>query len=115
MLMPMSRARTAELLKRAYEAGDAHAAVALLELSMALGHRRIALIRYLQAQYLQGPLEARHHEYVRGIAARMSPVALARVVGEARVRAARCRHESASGTLAGRAAVPGQNPRPEPR
>jgi hypothetical protein len=36
----MSRARTSELLKRAYEAGDREAALALLEQSIALGHRR---------------------------------------------------------------------------
>ncbi|HWT34941.1 MAG TPA: hypothetical protein VN289_01605 [Paraburkholderia sp.] len=85
----MTRAQTSELLKRAYASGDAHAAVALLDQSIALGHRRIALIRYLQAQHLHAPLDARHHEYVRDVAARMSPATLARVVGEARVRAAR--------------------------
>jgi hypothetical protein len=85
----MARADTSELVRRAYAAGDARAAVALLDQSIALGHRRIALIRYLQAQHLDAPLDARHHEYVREIAARMSPATLARVVGEARARAAR--------------------------
>ncbi|CAG9214637.1 conserved hypothetical protein [Paraburkholderia sabiae] len=85
----MSRSQTSELLKRAYAGGDVHAAVALLDLSIALGHRKIALIRYLQAQHLDAPLDARHHEYVRGVAARMSPDTLARIVGEARVRAGR--------------------------
>lgn len=85
----MPRAHTAELLKRAYEAGDGDAALALLEQSMALGHRRIALLRYLQAQHLHAALDVRHHEYVREIAARMSPLTLASLVGEARVRAAR--------------------------
>ncbi|WP_410818227.1 hypothetical protein [Paraburkholderia sp.] len=85
----MPRAHTAELLKRAYEAGDSAAALALLEQSMALGHRRIALLRYLQARHLHAALDARHHEYVREIAERMSPPTLARLVNEARVRAAR--------------------------
>lgn len=85
----MPRAHTSELLKLAYEAGDGRAAIELLEQSMALRHRRIALIRYLQAQFLHAPLEARHHEYVREVAARMSPDTLGRVVGEARVRAGR--------------------------
>lgn len=85
----MSRARTTELVRQAYAAGDPAAAVALLDQSIALGHRRIALIRYLQAQYLEAALDARHHEYVRAIAARMSPDALARVVGEARARVGR--------------------------
>ncbi|WP_241019004.1 hypothetical protein [Paraburkholderia sp. Tr-20389] len=85
----MSRAQTSELLRRAYESGDVRAAVALLDQSIALGHRKIALIRYLQAQHLDAPLDARHHEYVRDVAARMSPRTLARVVGEARARAGR--------------------------
>ena len=82
----MSRAQTSELLKRAYGCGDVRAAVALLDQSIALGHRRIALIRYLQAQRLDAPLDARHHQYVRDVAARMSPSTLAKVVGEARRR-----------------------------
>jgi hypothetical protein len=85
----MPRAHTSELVKLAYDAGDAEAAVALLEQSIALGHRRIALIRYLQAQHLDAPLDARHHDYVRHVAARMSATTLERVVGEARVRARR--------------------------
>jgi hypothetical protein len=92
--MTMPRARTSLLLKLAYEAGDVRAALELLEQSMALRHRRIALIRYLQAQHLRAPLEARHHEYVREVAARMSPDSLKRVVGEARVRAGRSESES---------------------
>ena len=84
----MSRARTSELLKLVYSGRDvaAGAAVALLEQSIALGHRRIALIRYLQAEHLGAVLDARHHEYVRGVAARMSSDTLAKVVAEARVR-----------------------------
>ena len=85
----MSRARTSELLKLVYSGREvvaAVAAVALLEQSMALGHRRIALIRYLQAEHLGAVLDARHHEYVRGVAARMSSDTLAKVVAEARVR-----------------------------
>ena len=85
----MPRAHTSELVKRAYDAGDAQAAITLLEQSMALGHRRIALIRYLQAEHLHAPLDTRHHDYVRDIAARMSAATLARVVGEARTRARR--------------------------
>lgn len=89
----MPRAHTSELLKLAYEDGDSVAAIELLEQSMALKHRRIALIRYLQAQFLNAPLEPRHHDYVREVAARMSPDTLGRVVGEARVRAGRFERE----------------------
>jgi hypothetical protein len=53
---------------------------------MLLRHRRIALIRYLLAQQLGAPLQARHHEYVQKIAARLSADALARVAGAARAR-----------------------------
>lgn len=104
----MSRARTSELLKRAYEAGDREAALALLEQSIALGHRRIALLRYLQASYLRAALDARHHDYVREVAARMSPATLSRLVGEARVRAARGTDERADSTRAARAACAAQ-------
>lgn len=93
----MARAHTAELVKRACVSGDAQAAVQLLEHSIALGHRRIALIRYLHAQYLCAPLVNRHHDYVRRIAARMSPATLAQVVREARERTSRA--HSGSGLL----------------
>lgn len=87
----MPRPETSRLVRLACEAGDPDAALALLEQSIALGHRRIALIRYLLAERLQAPLEARHHDYVRDVAARMSAKALARVAGEARARAQRMR------------------------
>jgi hypothetical protein len=51
-----------------------------------LRHRRIALIRYLLAQQLGAPLQARHHAYVEKIAARLSADALARIAGAARAR-----------------------------
>jgi hypothetical protein len=69
-----------------------------------LGQRRIALLRYLQARHLHATLEVRHHDYVREVAARMSPATLSRLVAEARVRAARGTHEPANSTAADRAA-----------
>ncbi|MDR5739020.1 MULTISPECIES: hypothetical protein [unclassified Caballeronia] len=81
-----SRDTAARLSERAFRDRDARAALALLERSIALKHRRIALIRYLHAQYLDAPLEARHHEYVKGIAARLSVDALMRVAQAARGR-----------------------------
>lgn len=83
-IMPSARVETLRLSELACKQRDAHAAVALLDQSIALRHRRIALIRYLHAQYLEAPLEARHHEYVARIAARLSGEALARVVEAAR-------------------------------
>ena len=85
----MTRAHTSELLRRAYEAGDPHAAVELLEQSMTLRHRRVALLRYLQAQRLSAPLDARHHQYVRDVAARLSSETLARLLDESRKRGTR--------------------------
>jgi len=84
--MTSTRLATTRLTERACQQGDAHAALALLEQSIALRHRRIALIRYLLAQQLGAPLQARHHEYVQKIAARLSADALARIADTARSR-----------------------------
>ncbi|SEB16119.1 hypothetical protein [Paraburkholderia sartisoli] len=84
--MTSTRLATARLTERACHQGDAHAALALLDQSIALRHRRIALIRYLLAQQLGAELEPRHHDYVRKIAARLSAQALARIAGAARAR-----------------------------
>ena len=84
--MNSTRLETSRLSELALRQRDACAAVALLDQSIALRHRRIALIRYLHAQYLGAPLEARHHEYVQEIAARLSAEALARIAQAARAR-----------------------------
>jgi hypothetical protein len=84
--MTSTRAVTARLTERACQQRDAGAALALLDQSMLLRHRRIALIRYLLAQQLGAPLQARHHEYVQKVAARLSAETLARVAGAAPAR-----------------------------
>jgi hypothetical protein len=84
--MTSTRVVTARLTERAFQQGDADAALALLDQSMLLRHRRIALIRYLLAQQLGAPLQARHHEYVQKIAAHLSAETLARIAGAARAR-----------------------------
>jgi len=84
--MNASRDAAAPLSARACKEHDAHAALALLDRSIVLKHRRIALIRYLHAQYLDAPLEARHHEYVKTIAAKLSVDALMRIAATARAR-----------------------------
>jgi hypothetical protein len=84
--MNASRDAAARLSERACKEHDAQAALALLDRSIALGHRRIALIRYLHAQYLGAALEGRHHAYVEGIASRLSGDALVGVVKAARGR-----------------------------
>ncbi|AET91882.1 hypothetical protein [Caballeronia cordobensis] len=84
--MNPSRDIAAQWSERACKEHDAHAALALLDRSIALKHRRIALIRYLHAQYLGAPLEARHHDYVKAIAARLSMEALTQIAATARAR-----------------------------
>jgi len=84
--MSSTRVETAGLLQLASAQRDAHAALALLDRSIALGHRRIALIRYLHAQYLDAPLCARHHDYVQKIAERLSTETIARLAEAARTR-----------------------------
>ncbi|WP_213776168.1 hypothetical protein [Caballeronia sp. dw_276] len=84
--MTSTRVETAGLSQLACEHNDAHAALALLDRSIALGHRRIALIRYLHAQYLDAPLSTRHHEYVQRIAQRFSAETIARIAMAARAR-----------------------------
>ncbi|MGF6916196.1 hypothetical protein [Paraburkholderia sp. 40] len=84
--MTSARAATSLLTARACDERDAGAALALLDQSIALRHRRIALIRYLLARELGASLEARHHAYVEKIAARLSADALARIAGAARAR-----------------------------
>jgi hypothetical protein len=84
--MTSTRVQTAGLSQRACEQRDAHAALALLDRSIVLGHRRIALIRYLHAQYLGAPLAPRHHEYVHKVAAGLSTETIARIAMAARAR-----------------------------
>jgi hypothetical protein len=81
----MPRANTVELNERATQ-GDAAAALALLEQSMARGHGRIGLLRYLRARCLGAALELRHHDYAQRVAARMSETALACLAAEAQRR-----------------------------
>ncbi|MEX3854874.1 MULTISPECIES: hypothetical protein [Paraburkholderia] len=84
--MTSTRVATARLTARACDEHDASAALALLDQSIALRHRRIALIRYLLARQLGAPLEARHHAYVEKVAARLSAEALARIATAAHAR-----------------------------
>src|SRR5258708_20454927 len=83
-VMTSTRVQTAGLSQLARERHDPHAALALLDRSLALGHRRIALIRYLHAQYLGAPLEPRHHENVHKVAARLSIATIPHITSPAR-------------------------------
>lgn len=79
------RAKTVELNQRASH-GDAAAALALLEQSMARGHQRIGLLRYLRARCLGAALEGRHHDYARRVTGKLSETALAGLAQEAQRR-----------------------------
>ena len=79
------RTKTVELNQRASH-GDAAAALALLEQSMARGHQRIGLLRYLRARCLGATLEGRHHDYARRVTGKLSEAALASLAQEAQRR-----------------------------
>lgn len=81
----MPRTETVELNKRACQ-GDAQAALALLEQSMARGHGRIGLLRYLQARCVGAALEQRHHDYAQRVASKMSERPFAALVAQAQRR-----------------------------
>ncbi|MCP3720231.1 hypothetical protein [Paraburkholderia sp. CNPSo 3281] len=81
----MPRTETVELNKRACH-GDAEAALALLEQSMARGHGRIGLLRYLQARCVGAALARRHHDYAERVASRMSEDTFAALVAQAQRR-----------------------------
>ncbi|WP_335930010.1 hypothetical protein [Paraburkholderia pallida] len=86
------RAKTVDLNQRA-SLGDAAAALALLEQSMARGHQRIGLLRYLRARCLGAALEGRHHDYAQRVTARLSEVALAGLAQEAQRRHLGCQEQ----------------------
>lgn len=79
------RAKTVELNQRASH-GDAAAALALLEQSIARGHERIGLLRYLRARCLGAALERRHHDYAQRVTGKLSETALAGLAQEAQRR-----------------------------
>ncbi|MEX3950998.1 hypothetical protein AB4Y40_24985 [Paraburkholderia sp. EG287B] len=68
----MSRTNTRSLVRRVAQDGDPHAALSLYEQSMVSGHKRIALLRYMDARDLAVPLTPRHHAYAHAIASVMS-------------------------------------------
>jgi len=49
----------------------------LLAINLRAASEIVIAIRYLQAEHLHAPLDMRHHDYVRDIAARMSAAAMA--------------------------------------
>jgi hypothetical protein len=67
----LDRHRTRELVRRISELDDPMAALALFEHSIACGHTKIALLRYLDARRLNAPLRAHHESYVDAVSTRL--------------------------------------------
>jgi hypothetical protein len=79
----MSRENTRSLVKRVAQDGDPLAALSLYEHSIASGHKRIALLRYMDARDLAVPLTPRHHAYAHAIANDLSEREMQAIASEA--------------------------------
>jgi len=87
----MSRAHTRNLVMRVAQECDTHAALSLYDQSMASGHRRIALLRYLDARDLSAPLTPQHHAYAHAVASILNEREMEAIAREA-LRRSRERH-----------------------
>jgi hypothetical protein len=90
LLSQMKRPDTRELVRRVTESRDPEAALALYDHSIVCHHKRIALLRYLDAKDLLAPLEKRHHEYAQSVAAGLTDAQIQAVtrqaIGRSRLR-----------------------------
>lgn len=90
----MNRTETRVLVKRVAQCRDPQAALSLYEHSMAAGHTRIALLRYMDARDLSVPMTQQHHAYACAIATALSNREMEAVARQAlkrsRERQARC-------------------------
>ena len=68
----MDRTHTRNLVRQVAQDCDPQAALSLYDQSMASGHKRIALLRYLDARDLSVPLAPHHHAYARSVASALS-------------------------------------------
>ncbi|SKC82746.1 hypothetical protein SAMN06266956_3976 [Paraburkholderia hospita] len=68
----MKRSDTRTLVEDVGKKRDAMAALALYDHSIQCGHKRIALLRYLDAKDLAAPLTRQHHAYAQAIASSLS-------------------------------------------
>ena len=80
--MKLDRGSTRELARRVRECADAAAALALFEHSVACGHTKIALLRYLDARRLRAPLCPWHLSYVESVSTRMGEKQLHALVAQ---------------------------------
>ncbi|CAD6543935.1 hypothetical protein LMG27952_04109 [Paraburkholderia hiiakae] len=68
----MNRTHTRNLVRQVAQDCDPQAALSLYDQSIASGHKRIALLRYLDARDLSVPLTPQHHAYARAVASVLS-------------------------------------------
>ena len=82
---------TIRQLKRAVaDDSDAHAMLVLLERSVRFGHKRLALLRCLQAEHLSVTVMPETLHYCQQVADRMAPAELQRIIRHAMTAALRC-------------------------
>lgn len=68
----MNRIETRVLVERVAQCRDPQAALSLYEHSIASGHKRIALLRYMDARDLSVPMTQQHHAYAYAVASALS-------------------------------------------
>jgi hypothetical protein len=79
-------------LKRAVSDGnDAQAMQLLLERSVRFGHKRLALLRCLQAEHLGVTVMPETLHYCQQVADRMAPAELQRIIRQAMAATVRCK------------------------
>lgn len=94
----MKRVDTRALVQQMAKAGDRMVALRLYEHSMKLGHKKIALLRYLDAKELSAPLSQSHHAYAQAIATTLSARVVERIFQQA-IERSKLRLSRSSGGL----------------
>ena len=82
----MKRIDTRALVRQTLRVSDPTAARLLYEHSMMLGHKKIALLRYLDAMALSAPLSDRHHAYAKTVAGTFSDRELEKIFNQSMER-----------------------------
>ncbi len=78
----MKRIDTRALVRQTSRVSDPEAARLLYEHSMKLGHKKIALLRYLDAMALSAPLSDFHHAYAKTLAGTCSARELEKILNQ---------------------------------
>nr|WP_090866325.1 hypothetical protein [Paraburkholderia diazotrophica] len=91
----MKRSDTRNLVEDVGTECDALAALALYDHSIQCGHRKIALLRYMDARDLAAPLTERHHAYAWTVAKSLGMDAMKSIARQA-VERSRQRRDAAT-------------------